>query len=269
MGFNPLKHLKMTEFKAVFLGTGTSQGVPVITCQCEVCQSSDSRDKRLRTSLMFTIDGKNVVIDTGPDFRQQMLREKVMSLDAILFTHEHKDHIAGMDDIRAFNFSAKKSMDIYASELVEIGLKKEFHYVFGDFKYPGIPQVNLHRIDNEPFEVIGEKIIPINVLHYKLPVKAFRIRDFAYVTDANYIADSEMEKLKGVKYLVINALRKTEHISHFTLDEALEIIQLINPKRAYLTHISHLLGKHADVSEELPENVEIAYDGLEIIMDEN
>ncbi len=259
----------MKEFKATFLGTGTSQGIPVITCQCEVCLSTDCRDKRLRTSLMMTIDRKNVVIDTGPDFRQQMLKADVRTLEAVLFTHEHKDHIAGMDDIRAFNFSAKKPMDIYASDLVEIGLKREFHYVFGDLKYPGIPQVNLHRIENAPFLVAGESIIPINVLHYKLPVKAFRVRDFAYVTDANFISEDEMKKLEGVKYLVLNALRKTEHISHFSLSEALELINRVKPKKAYLTHLSHLMGKHADVSVELPENVEIAYDGLEIDLNEN
>ncbi len=258
----------MSEFKATFLGTGTSQGIPVIACNCDVCLSQDLKDKRLRTSLMLTIDGKNIVIDTGPDFRQQMLREGVQNLEAVLYTHEHKDHIAGMDDVRAFNYRTQSPMEIYASDLVEIGLKKEFHYVFGDFKYPGIPQVNLNKIGDEPFTVIGEKVIPINVLHYKLPVKAFRIRDFSYVTDANYIAEEEMEKLKGSKYLVINALRKTEHISHFTLDQALEIIEKIGPKKAYLTHLSHLMGKHEDVVKELPANVEVAFDGLAIDLNE-
>lgn len=258
----------MNHFKAVFLGTGTSQGVPVIACKCAVCKSDNSKDKRLRTSLMLTIDERNIVIDTGPDFRQQMLREKVETLDAVVFTHEHKDHIAGMDDIRAFNFSANKPMDVYASELTEIGLRREFHYVFGENNYPGIPQVNLHRIGDEPFEVAGETIIPINVLHYKLPVKAFRVRDFAYVTDANYIAPHEMEKLKGVKYLVLNALRQTPHISHFSLEEALEIIKQIAPRRAYLTHLSHLMGKHDEISKNLPAHVEIAYDGLAVDLNE-
>lgn len=254
----------MSDFKAVFLGTGTSQGVPVIACSCEVCKSKDRKDKRLRTSLMFTIGDKNFVIDTGPDFRQQMLREDVQTLEAVLFTHEHKDHISGMDDIRAFNYSAKKPMEIYASKLVEIGLKREFHYVFGDNNYPGIPQVNLNIIGDDPFFIGEVEIIPINVMHYKLPVKAFRIGAFAYVTDANFIQPSEMEKLKDVNYLVINALRKTTHVSHFTLDEALEVIDIIQPKKAYLTHISHLLGTHEAVSKELPKNVEIAYDGLQI-----
>lgn len=258
----------MNEFKAIFLGTGTSQGIPVIACNCEVCLSENSYDKRLRTSLMLTIEGRNIVIDTGPDFRQQMLREQVESLEAVLFTHEHKDHIAGMDDIRAFNYRSKSPMEIYASDLVEIGLKKEFHYVFGDFNYPGIPQVNLNRIGDEPFTVLGEKIIPINVLHYKLPVKAFRVRDFSYVTDANHIADKEMEKLKGTRHLVINALRKTEHVSHFNLQQALEIIEEIGPEKAYLTHLSHLMGKHEDVMKELPSNVQIAHDGLAIDLNE-
>lgn len=259
----------MGEFKATFLGTGTSQGVPVIACKCPVCLSEDVKDKRLRTSLLLTIDGKNIVIDTGPDFRQQMLREKVDTLEAVLFTHEHKDHIAGMDDIRAYNYAAQKPMDIYASELVEIGLKKEFHYVFADFKYPGIPQINLHRITDTPFEVAGEKVIPINVLHYKLPVKAFRIRNFAYVTDANYIAEEEMKKLEGIEVLVINALRKTDHISHFNLEQAIEIADKLKVKKVYLTHISHLMGKHAVVSKELPSHVSIAYDGLVLDLNES
>jgi len=258
----------MDEFKAIFLGTGTSQGVPVIACQCAVCLSEDKKDKRLRTSLLISINGKNIVIDTGPDFRQQMLREKVQHLEAVLFTHEHKDHIAGMDDVRAFNYVTKKPMAVYASDLVEIGLKKEFHYVFADSKYPGIPQITLFPVADEPFTVVSEKIIPINVLHYKLPVKAFRIRNFAYITDANFISDQEMEKLKGTTHLVINALRKTTHISHFSLEEALGLIKKIAPKKAYLTHISHLMGKHADVSNELPTNVVIAYDGLNIDLNE-
>lgn len=254
----------MRKFKVVFLGTGTSQGVPVIACDCDVCTSSDKKDNRLRTSVLLKFEDQNIIIDTGPDFRQQMLREKVQSLEAVLFTHEHKDHIAGMDDIRAFNFSARKPMDIYASELTEIGLRKEFHYVFGELNYPGIPQIKLHRIGDEPFNVIGETVIPINVLHYKLPVKAFRIRNFSYITDANYISDNELEKVMGSDYLVINALRQTEHISHFSLNEALDLIERVKPKRAFLTHISHLFGKHSEVSKKLPKGVEIAYDGLEI-----
>lgn len=264
-----LKSRMANRLKVVFLGTGTSQGIPVIACDCEVCQSVDPRDNRLRCSVLVSINDRNMVIDTGPDFRQQMLAAKVRNLEAVLFTHEHKDHISGMDDIRAFNYAVEKPMEIFASYLVEIGLRREFHYVFGNNDYPGIPQIHLNIIEDEPFEVIGEKVIPIDVMHYKLPVKAFRIRNFGYVTDANFIEESELLKLKGVSHLVINALRKTPHISHFSLDEALKIIELIAPKKAYLTHISHLMGLHAEVMKELPENVQIAYDGLAIEIDEN
>ncbi len=213
---------------------------------------------------MIGFNGKNIVIDTGPDFRQQMLRESVQQLDAILFTHEHKDHIAGMDDIRAFNYVSKQDMLVYATPQVEIGLKREFHYVFADIKYPGIPKVDLKHFTTEPFELFGKTIIPIQVMHHKLPVTAFRIDDFTYITDANYIAPSEIEKIKGTKTLVVNALRKEPHLSHFTLDEALELIERIQPERAYLTHISHLLGEHDTVSKTLPKQVSIAYDGLKI-----
>ena len=251
--------------KITFLGTGTSQGVPVIACNCEVCLSKDPKDKRLRTSIMISYNNKNIVIDTGPDFRQQMLRENVQHLDAVLFTHEHKDHIAGMDDIRAFNYQSKSDMPIYATEQVQKGLKKEFHYIFTEFKYPGIPKVDLNTIyHNQPFELFGKTIIPIEVMHYKLPVTAFRIDNFTYITDANFISETEKNKIKGTEILVINALRKEEHISHFTLAQALELIAEIKPKKAYLTHISHLLGKHKEVSLELPDNVFMAYDGLVI-----
>ena len=250
--------------KITFLGTGTSQGVPVIACECDVCQSKDTRDKRLRSSILMQTDQTSLVIDTGPDFRQQMLTNNVKRLDAVVFTHGHKDHIAGMDDIRAFNFSQNRDMDIYADDLVEESLKREFHYIFAEFQYPGIPKVNMNKIDLSPFTVGDIDLQPIEVMHYKLPVKAFRSGDFAYITDANYIDPEEMEKLKGVKTLVINALRREEHISHFTLDQALDIIQDLKVERAYLTHISHLLGKHEDVSKELPSHVFLAYDGIEI-----
>jgi phosphoribosyl 1,2-cyclic phosphate phosphodiesterase len=248
-----------------FLGTGTSQGVPVIACNCEVCKSTNLKDNRLRTSIMISLNKKNIVIDTGPDFRQQMLRENVQHLDAILFTHEHKDHIAGLDDIRAFNYQTKKDMPIYATKQVQIGLKKEFHYIFSGFDYPGIPKVDIQTINhNQPFELFENTITPIEVMHYKLPVTAYRIEKFTYITDANYISEAEKEKIKGTEVLVINALRKEKHISHFTLDEALKLINEIKPKKAYLTHISHLLGKHKDICLELPENVFLAYDGLKI-----
>ena len=251
--------------KITFLGTGTSQGVPVIACKCSVCQSTNSKDKRLRTSILINYNDKNIVIDTGPDFRQQMLRENIEKLDAVLFTHEHKDHIAGLDDIRAFNYQSKVDMPIYATEQVQIGLKKEFHYIFADFKYPGIPKVDLNTIHHfKPFELFNKTITPIEVMHYKLPVTAFRIDNFSYITDANFISESEKEKLKGTEILVVNALRKEEHISHFNLQQALDLIAEIKPTQAYLTHISHLLGSHNDITIGLPDNVSLAYDGLTI-----
>lgn len=252
----------MSNLKATFLGTGTSQGVPVISCDCITCSSVDQKDKRLRTSLMISIGNKNVVIDTGPDFRQQMLMNEVKMVDTVLFTHEHKDHIAGLDDIRAYNFRSKKAMDIYASPRVQDALKREYAYVFSDLSYPGIPQVNLHTIEDESIHLHGVDFIPINVMHYKLPVKAFRVEGLTYITDANYIAPEELEKIRGSEVIVLNALRREQHISHFNLDEALELIAYLNPNKAYLTHISHLMGLHKDVSKELPINVEIAYDGL-------
>lgn len=250
--------------KVTFLGTGTSQGVPLIACPCDVCQSIDPHNKRLRTSILIEDKGKVIVIDTGPDFRAQMLREKVKQLDAVVFTHEHKDHTAGFDDIRAFNFIGKKKIDVYASARVQEAIKREYAYIFSDFKYPGIPEINLFLLRNELTVVHGIELLPIEVLHYKLPVFGFRIGDFTYITDANYISEAEKEKIKGSKVLVLNALRREPHVSHFTFDEALKVIEEIKPERAYLTHISHQLGLHADVSKELPDGVELAYDGLRI-----
>lgn len=250
--------------KVTFLGTGTSQGVPVIACDCAVCSSEDSRDKRLRSSVMITIEGKNYVIDSGPDFRQQMLKEKVQSLEAVLFTHEHKDHVAGLDDVRAFNYKFQKDMEVFCSERVEEALRREFHYVFDANPYPGVPKVNLNKIEWEPFSVDCIEFIPIKVLHHKLPVTCFRINDFTYITDAKTIAPEEKEKIKGTKVLVVNALRKTEHISHFNLEQALDFIEEINPEKAYLTHISHLFDKHEEIEKTLPENVKVAFDGLQI-----
>ncbi len=247
-----------------FLGTGTSQGIPIIACPCNVCQSTDSKDKRLRTSVLIEINGKTFVIDTGPDFRQQMLRANVKNMDAVIFTHEHKDHTAGFDDIRAFNFVNKKKMEVYASANVQDAIKREFAYIFSDFKYPGIPEINLHLLENKTFSIEGIEIIPIEVMHYKLPVFGFRIGDFSYITDANYISDLEKEKIKNSKILVLNALRREPHISHFTLDQAIELVNELKPEKAYFTHISHQLGLHADVEKELPENIELAFDGLKI-----
>lgn len=251
--------------KLTFLGTGTSQGVPVIACDCSVCVSVDSKDKRLRSSVLIQSDSTAVVIDTGPDFRQQMLNNKVKKVDALVYTHEHKDHVAGMDDVRAFNFKYKSDMPIYASERVQEALKKEFHYVFAANTYPGIPKVFFNTIDAESQFSIGDiSFQTIEVLHYKMTVFGYRIKDLVYITDANFINDKQFEKVKGCKTLVINALRKEKHLSHFTLEEALEVGKSTGAERIYFTHISHLLGKHEEVSQELPNHVQIAYDGLQI-----
>lgn len=247
-----------------FLGTGTSQGVPVIACACEVCHSLDYRDKRLRVAVHIEVEGKSFVIDTGPDFRQQMLRERISSLDAILFTHEHKDHTAGLDDVRAYNFYQQRDMPVFAREQVLQQLKQEFAYAFTEKKYPGIPQISLNTIVNEPFFVEGVKVIPIEGIHYKLPVFGFRIGDFTYLTDLNYISEQELKKVRGTKVLVVGALQKQKHLSHFNLEEALDLIAIIHPEKAFLTHISHRMGLHREVEEELPANVKLAYDGLRI-----
>ncbi len=255
----------MSELEITFLGTGTSQGIPVIACDCVVCQSADPRDNRTRSSILISVNGENYVVDTGPDFRAQMLRENVKSLRALLFTHEHKDHVAGMDDVRAFNYKEKRDMEIFCSERVEEALMREFYYVFESIKYPGVPSVNVNRIENNAFMLpCRERIIPVEVMHYKMPVLGFRIKDFTYITDAKTVDDSEVEKVKGSRVLVVNALRKNEHISHFNLDEALDFIEKINPEMAYLTHISHLFDSHEEIERELPKNVRVAYDGLKI-----
>ena len=251
--------------KITILGSGTSQGVPVIACECDVCASTDPLDKRLRASILISDKDQNFVIDTGPDFRQQMLRAHVKSLRAIIYTHEHKDHVAGMDDVRAFNYCERRDMEIFCTERVENALKKEFHYVFSNDNYPGIPTVHLNRIENKSFQLPdGPMITPIEVMHYKMPVFGYRINDFTYITDAKTIAPAEIEKVKGTKILIINALHRSEHISHFNLEEALAFIAIIQPEKAYLTHISHLFGKHREIEESLPKNVFVAYDGLEI-----
>jgi phosphoribosyl 1,2-cyclic phosphate phosphodiesterase len=253
--------------KITVLGSGTSQGVPVITCNCDVCLSTNPKDKRLRSSILVSIGEKNIVIDTGPDFRQQMLRANVQSLEAVVYTHEHKDHVAGMDDVRAFNFKQKRDMDVFCNASTEVALRREFHYVFMHNPYPGIPKVHINRIQNEQFEVAGIPFVPVEVMHYELPVFGYRVGDFAYITDAKTIAPEEKEKLKGTKVLIVNALRKEEHISHFNLEEALAFIEEIQPEKAYLTHISHLMGLNDEVQALLPPNVEIAWDGLEFIVE--
>jgi phosphoribosyl 1,2-cyclic phosphate phosphodiesterase len=250
--------------KVTFLGTGTSQGVPVIGCTCEVCQSLDFRDKRLRSSIQVETSNQSFVVDTGPDFRQQMLRERVKRIDAILFTHAHRDHTAGLDDVRAYNFLQKMDMPVYGTEEVLDQLKIEYAYAFAKDTYPGIPRLLLNLIDSLPFTVNGIDIVPLPVLHLKLPVLGFRFGNFSYITDANFIPDSTLEKLQGTEILVLNALQRESHISHFNLEEALAMVEKIKPKKTYFTHISHKLGTHADVSKELPSDIVLAYDGLQL-----
>jgi phosphoribosyl 1,2-cyclic phosphate phosphodiesterase len=248
------------------LGTGTSQGVPVIACNCYVCKSSDFKDKRLRSSVMIEVDNQTIIIDTGPDFRQQMLREKVENVNAILFTHHHKDHTAGMDDIRAFNHKWKKDVQVYCSKETERALKREFSYVFNEIKYPGVPSIVINNINNQPFSINNTIITPIEVLHYKMEVFGFRIKDFIYLTDVSSINDVELNKMRGADLIILDALRKKEHISHFNLDQALSLLKDLKPKRALLTHISHYMGLHEDVNKELPHNIQLSYDGQKVII---
>jgi phosphoribosyl 1,2-cyclic phosphate phosphodiesterase len=254
--------------KITFLGTGTSQGVPVIACDCNTCLSSDQQDKRLRTSLLLETEDSTLVIDAGPDFRQQMLREHVTRLDAILLTHEHKDHIAGLDDVRAFNYKSQDAIDIYCEERVQKVIKKDYSYVFSEYQYPGIPKMRLNSIPEHAFKIKKIQIVPVRVFHYRLPVYGFRIGNFAYITDANYVPEESKEKLYGIKYLVINALRKEKHISHFSLREAVDFIREISPKKAYITHISHQMGLHKEISKELPSEIILGYDGLSLTLDD-
>ena len=250
--------------KLTFLGTGTSQGVPVIACRCNVCTSVDERDRRLRTSaLLSTDDGKHVLFDIGPDFRQQMLRQNVGGLEAILVTHAHRDHVAGLDDVRSFNYVQHRNMDVYLNAVAKHALLRDYGYIFEHHQYPGLPEADLHEVD-APFEAAGLTVTPIKAMHKDLPILAFRIGPMAYITDANYIEPSELNKLHGLDVLVINALRKEKHFSHYSLPEALQIIEQLNPRRAYITHISHEMGLHAEVEKILPEGVFLAYDNLEV-----
>ena len=249
-----------------FLGTGTSTGVPVVACDCKVCTSPDSRDHRLRTSVMIQVEDHHFVIDCGPDFRYQMIREKVEDISAILFTHGHRDHIAGLDDVRAFNYVLNKTVDIYATEKVIDSINKEFPYILTEKRFFGAPQLQFHVIENKPFAINGFEFLPIEVMHHKLPVLGFRLGDFTYITDASYISEEEKKKIIGSKVLVINALRKSPHISHFSLEQALEIIMELKPEAAYITHLSHFMGLHENIQENLPDNVFLAYDGLKVIL---
>jgi phosphoribosyl 1,2-cyclic phosphate phosphodiesterase len=246
------------------LGTGTSLGVPIIGCQCKVCTSTDPRDNRLRSSALIKWNDKTLLVDAGPDFRQQMLRANVTKLDCILLSHEHKDHVSGLDDIRALNFLHKKPIDIYSEKRVQESIRKDFAYVFAVIQYPGTPQMNLHTIHNENFCFDGTTIIPIRAYHYKLPILGFRFGDISYITDANSIPDQEIDKIKGSKILIINALRWEPHMSHFSIPEVLKLIEKLSPEKVYLTHLSHQAGTHADLLQRLPADVEPAYDGLTI-----
>ena len=248
--------------KITFLGTGTSSGVPMIGCECEVCSSTDKKDKRLRSSIIVQSAKTIFVVDTGPDFRYQMLRQKIKHLDAVLFTHPHKDHMAGLDDIRAFNFFTKKPIDVYADSLTEEAVRRDFYYAFTDTKYPGIPELNLNTISLEPFMIGDIPVVPILVWHLKMPVMGFRFGKFTYITDANRIEESEMDKIRGSEVMVLNALRKQKHISHVTLEEAVDMVQELKVPEAYFTHISHQLGRHAEIEAELPDGIHLAFDGL-------
>ena len=250
--------------KITFLGTGTSQGVPVIACDCEVCKSLDHKDKRLRTSVHIETADSSIVIDTGPDFRSQILRERINHLDAILFTHQHKDHTAGLDDVRSFNFKQQTDMPIYGTVDVLEQIRNEFSYAFSEKKYPGTPNIATREINSNPFLFRKLNIIPLPVMHHKLPILGFRIGDFSYITDANYIPDSTIDKIRGSRVLVLNALRIEEHISHFNLQQALEMAERIGSEKTYFTHISHLLGLHKEVDSKLPDGVSLAWDGLKI-----
>ena len=247
-----------------FLGTGTSSGIPMLACHCEVCSSKDSLDNRLRSSIMVQSATTTIVVDTTPDFRYQMLREKVDKLDAVIFTHPHKDHIAGLDDIRGYNYFQKKAIDVYANELTQKALKNEFHYIFTDDKYPGIPEINLHNLGDQPIMVGDIPVIPIKVWHLKMPVLGFRFGNFTYITDANRIDPNEKNKIVGSEVLVLNALRHKQHISHFTLAEAIALSDELKIPQTYFTHISHQLGLHHEISENLPTTKFLAYDGLKI-----
>ncbi len=253
--------------KVTFLGTGTSQGVPIIGCTCEVCSSLDFRDKRLRTSVHLEVNGVSLVIDTGPDFRQQMLRENIVHLDALLFTHAHRDHTAGLDDIRSYNFKQGISMPVYGTQETIDQIKRDFGYIFGPKDYPGLPRVIINIIDRVPFSIQGISITPLPVYHFKMPVHGFRIGKFSYLTDTNLIPDQTLDLLKGTDTLVLNALQRERHISHFNLEEALAVIEKVQPRKAYFTHISHKLGLHTEVEQELPPNIRLAYDGLKINVD--
>lgn len=252
----------MSKTQLTFLGTGTSQGVPMIGCGCEVCKSTDPRDKRLRSSVLVKHEGLRILVDAGPDFRYQMLRAGVSSLDAILLTHNHKDHTGGLDDIRAFNYLEKKATQIYCEKYVEESLRKEYSYAFEEIRYPGAPEWDVHIIDDKPFTVNGVEIIPIRGRHFKLPVLGYRFGNIAYCTDMNHIPDEEYEKLQNLDHFIINCVRRGRHISHYSLEQAIEVAQKVGAKHSWLTHLSHQLPCYEDLKKELPEGILPAFDGL-------
>ena len=253
--------------KITFLGTGTSTGVPMVACPCEVCASTDPKDKRLRSSILVQSPSTTVVIDTTPDFRYQMLRAGIRRLDAVVYTHPHKDHLAGLDDVRAYNFFQRRPMPLYANAMTQESIVREFPYAFADVRYPGIPELNLHNIDKEPFTIGDITLTPIHVWHMKMPVLGFRVGDFTYITDANRIDEDEKEKIRGSRQIVLNALRHEKHLSHFSLREAIAEVEELAVPEAWFTHISHQLGKHSVVEPTLPINRHLAYDGLSLAID--
>lgn len=251
--------------RLTFLGTGTSQGVPVIACACPVCRSIDFHDKHLRTSALVETDGGEVIlIDIGPDFREQMLREHVTHLDGILVTHAHRDHVGGLDDIRSFNYVQHKKMDIYGNAEAIHAIKRDYHYIFEYHQFPGLPEADIHQVGAEPFMVGSTQVVPVNAMHKDMPVLGYRIGALGYLTDTNHIELEELDKFNGVDVLVIDALRKQKHFSHYCLEEALEVVRYLHPNKAYITHVSHEMGLYAEVSKELPEGVSLAYDGLSV-----
>ncbi len=254
------------KLELVFLGTGTSQGVPVIGCNCIVCESKNKKDQRLRSSLLVKVNSHNILIDIGPDFREQMLKSHTIDIDGILLTHQHRDHTAGLDDIRPIYYLNKKPIELYAENKVIESIKNEFHYFFNANKYPSKPSINHHIIDNSTFYISGIKIQPIRVMHHKLPIFGYRIGDVSYITDANYISPLEKKKMIGSKVVIINSLQKAPHISHYSLKESLALIKELNPDKAYLTHISHNMGCYVEVNKELPDNVYLAYDNLRLMI---
>ena len=255
--------MQTSQLTATFLGTGTSFGVPQIGCKCEVCTSKNPKDNRLRSSIKIEVDNNTFIIDAGPDFRTQVLRESTPEITDVLLTHEHRDHVGGLDDLRAYNQLTNKPVQVYAMKRTVENVEHDYGY-FSNINYPGIPKINLNIIDNQYFAINNTKILPILVMHNKLPIFGYRINDLTYITDASYISEEELEKIKGSKILIVNALRIEPYFSHFNLMEALKIVEKINPEKAYFTHINHQMGLHNQVNEQLPTNVQLAFDGLKV-----